>query len=308
MNYAGIDVSKHHLDLFTDSLSRVPNTDAGYQHLASLVPSGCIVVMESTGGYERACANHLRAAGFGVCVVNPAEVAAFRRSQGRRAKTDFIDAQVLAAFGEARKLTADAGPMNTTLQAAISRMEQLRRMIIAEKNRLEHSKDFERESVQRILESLKAETMRCREHVRRLIAESRSLQAKVDLLTDIKGIGETVATTLVAALPELGRLGNKQIASLAGLAPHPHDSGNFKGKRRIAGGRAQVRSMLYLAAMTAARYPGIIREMYRRLREAGKPAKVALVACARRLLTVANARIRELMSQEGGRRVALDYA
>jgi transposase len=301
MLFAGIDVSKHHLDLFADSAHRVPNSDKGFQQLVSLLPEGATVVMESTGGYERACAAFLRRAGFGVRVVNPAEVAAFRRGLGRRAKTDLIDARVLALFAKARNLAPDAEPQNTALRDAIGRMEQLRRMLIAEKTRLEHARDFARESAVRMIDSLNAELKRCREHVRGLIAACQALRDKVEVLTSIKGIGEVVASTLVAALPEIGHVGNKQIASLAGLAPHPRDSGMFKGKRRISGGRALVRSMLYLAAMSAIRAEGFLRDMYLRLREAGKPAKVALVACARRLLTVANGRVRDQCVAEGGR-------
>jgi transposase len=304
MFYAGIDVSKHQLDLFFDTLHRLPNSQAGFECLASLLPSGCVVVMESTGGYERACASFLRKAGLGVRIVNPAEVAAFRRSLGRRAKTDPIDARVLALFGEARKLEPRAEPAHVELKAAVGRLGQLRQILTAEKNRLEQAQDFERESVLRLVDFLKREAKLCRERIRGLIRESDSLRAKVEVLTQLKGIGEVVASTLVAALPEIGRVGGKQIASLAGLAPHPHDSGGFKGKRRIGGGRAIVRSMLYLAAMSASRRAGVLHDMYQRLRAAGKPAKVAIIACAHKLLTIANARIRDLLSLEGGRSAA----
>lgn len=308
MLYAGIDVSKLHLDLFIESLHRVPNSEAGFAALVAVLPRGCIVVMESTGGYERACATALRAAGFGVRVVNPAEVAAFRRSLGRRAKTDLIDARVLALFGEARKLTPGAEVEHVELKAAVARLDQLRQLTIAEKNRLEHLTGFERESVQRVLDFLKEEVLRCRAHIRDLIRDSDLLRAKMGVLTELKGIGEVVASTLVACLPEIGTIGGKQLASLAGLAPHAHDSGQYKGKRRIGGGRANVRSMLYLAAMSAVQKAGFLRDMYLRLRQAGKPAKVAQVACAHKLLTVANARLRDALSQEGGRSGAPQYA
>jgi transposase len=301
MHYAGIDVSKKHLDLFFDSFHRVPNSEAGFEALIRLLPRGCIVVMESTGGYERRCASALREAGIGVRVVNPAEVAAYRRSLGRRAKTDFIDAQVLALFGEARKLMPGTEPADPELKAAVGRLGQLRRAIASEKNRLEHAQGFERQSIERSIDFHKDEMLRCRRHIDELIQRSKTHREKVEILTQLKGIGPTVAATLVAALPEIGRIGNKQLASLAGVAPHAHDSGAFKGKRRIGGGRAIVRSMLYLAAMSAINGKGVLQDMYLRLKEAGKPGKVALIACARRLLMIANARIRDALQGPGGR-------
>ena len=301
MYYAGIDVAKKHLDLFFDSFHRVPNTEAGFEALLRLLPRGCIAIMESTGGYERRCASALREAGIGVRVVNPAEVAAYRRSLGRRAKTDFIDAQVLALFGEARKLMPGTEPVDPELKAAVGRLGQLRRAVASEKNRLEHAQGFERQSIQRSIDFLKEEMERCRQHIDEMIERSKDHREKVEILTQLKGIGPTVAATLVAALPEIGRIGNKQLASLAGVAPHAHDSGAFKGKRRIGGGRAIVRSMLYLAAMSAINGKGVLQDMYQRLREAGKPGKVALIACARRLLVIANARIREALHGPGGR-------
>jgi transposase len=308
MLYAGIDVAKSKLDLFCGTHHQVCNSKAGCEALGRLVPRDCTVVLESTGGYERLCEQTLREAGFGVCVVNPAEVHAYRRSLGRRSKTDCIDAQVIALFAEARKLKPDTDHGHRELKTAVGRMQQLRTLVIAEKNRLEHAEGFERDSILRILECLKLEQMRLRTHVRELIRSCRELQARVEVLTELKGIGEVVASTLVAVLPELGTIGNKQIASLAGLAPHAHDSGMFKGKRRIGGGRAIVRSMLYLAAMSAVRVPGILRDMYQRLRAVGKPAKVALVACARKLLVVANARVRDQIILKGGRSEAPEYA
>jgi transposase len=140
------------------------------------------------------------------------------------------------------------------------------------------------------------------------VRESDELSARSQVLTGIKGIGEGVATTLLACMPEIGSITGKQAASLAGLAPHAFESGVFKGKRRIGGGRAIVRSMLYLAAMAAIRRAGFLREMYLRLREAGKPARVAIVACARRLLVIANAKIRDAFSLTGGRSGAPEYA
>jgi transposase len=301
MNYAGIDVSKHHLDVFLDSSFRVPNSKDGFDALVLKLPPGCIVVMESTGGYESRCASALRGAGFGVRVVNPAEVAAYRRSLGRRAKTDLIDARVLAQFGEARKLTPGDEPAEPELKAAVSRLAQLRRTITAEKNRLEHAQGFERQSIERCIDFLKEEMETCRCHIDSIIQSSQAHREKVKILTGLKGIGPTVAATLVAALPELGRIGSKQLASLAGVAPHAHDSGVFKGKRRIGGGRALVRSMLYLAAMSAINGKGVLQDMYHRLRAAGKSGKVALIACARRLLVIANAKIRDALRGPGGR-------
>lgn len=308
MSYAGLDVSKSHLDLFHHSLLRVDNNQRGFRELGAMLPAGCIVIMESTGGFERDCAEALRQAGFGVCVVNPMLVAAFRRSLGYRAKTDCIDAQVLARFGESNQLAPQQPCGNPELKAAVARMGQLRDALVAEKNRSKLAKGFGKESILRCIDFLKQEIKLLKAHMRRITRESDELSAKSDVLTGIKGIGEGVATTLLACMPEIGSITGKQAASLAGLAPHAFDSGSFKGKRRIGGGRASVRSMLYLAAMSAIRRAGIMRDMYLRLRAAGKPARVAIVACARRLLVIANARLRDAFSLEGGRSGAPEYA
>lgn len=308
MVYAGLDVSSLYLDLFVGQLARFENNERGIRKLAAALPPGCVVVMESSGGYERACASALRDAGFGVCVVNPLFPAALRRSLGYRAKTDYIDAQVLARYGESNKLVPQDPYGNPELKAAVARMGQLRDMLVSEKNRSKLAQGYARESIQRFIAFLKQEIKQLKTEMRRITRASDELTAKGEVLTGIKGIGEGVATTLLACMPELGSITGKQAASLAGLAPHAYESGNFKGKRRIGGGRAVIRSMLYLAAMSAIRRTGFLRDMYQRLREAGKPAKVALIACARRLLVIANARIRDASSVEGGRSGAPQYA
>jgi len=297
-----------HLDLFIGEVVRLHNDKRGFGELCSLIPQGCIVVMESTGGFERDCAAALREAGFGVCIMNPMLVAAFRRSLGFRAKTDCIDAEVLARFGEANKLEPQQPCGNQELKAAVARMGQLRDMLVAEKNRSKLAQGYARESILRTVAFLKQEIKLLKAEMRRIMRESEELTAQREVLYGVKGIGEVVATTLLACLPELGSITGKQAASLAGLAPHAYESGSFRGKRRIGGGRAVVRSMLYLAAMSAIRRTGFLRDMYQRLRQAGKPAKVALIACARRLLVIANAKVRDAFTQKGGRSVALEYA
>lgn len=308
MVYAGLDVSKLHLDLFIGEVVRLDNNKRGFKELCSLIPQGCIVVMESTGGFERDCAAALREAGFGVCIMNPMLVAAFRRSLGFRAKTDCIDAEVLARFGEANKLESQQPCGNPELKAAVARMGQLRVVLVAEKNRSKLAQGYARESILRSVAFLKQEVKLLKAEMRRIMRESEDLIAQRDALYGVKGIGEVVATTLLACMPELGSITGKQAASLAGLAPHAFESGGFKGKRHISGGRAIVRSMLYLAAMSAIRRAGFLRDMYQRLRAAGKAAKIAIIACARRLLVIANAKIRDAKHLKGGRSVAPEYA
>ena len=297
--FVGIDVSKHHLDVAvrpTNERSTVTNDTAGIpelvESLAKRKPT--LIVLEATGGLETAVTAALAARGLAVAVVNPRQARDFAKSMGKLAKTDKIDAVVLARFAEAirpepRQLPDEQAQL---LQATLVRRRQLIDMLVAEKNRL----PLTHVSMQG----------RVKEHIAWLVTELKTIDAdlngqlraspawreKEDLLLGVKGVGDVTATTLLAELPELGKLNRKQIAALVGVAPFNRDSGKFKGKRAIWGGRATVRHVLYMAALSASQHNPVIREFYQHLLKEGKLKKVALIACARKLLTILNAMLR----------------
>ena len=299
--YVGIDVSKARLD---GDLAPAPapfqaaNDAAGIAAVcARLVALGpALVVLEATGGLEAALAAALVLAGVPVAVVNPRQVRDFAKALGRLAKTDAIDASTLALFGErikppARPLSDEA---TRTFEALLARRLQLIEMRTAEQNRLggPASKPVQA-SLQAHIDWLTAQVEQVDKDLTAAIEASPVWRAKDDLLQGIAGIGPAVARTLLAALPELGELTRQQIAALAGLAPKNRDSGKFRGRRSIGGGRAVVRSALYMAALSASRYNPALKKFSERLKAAGKAAKVRLVAVARKLLTIANAILRD---------------
>ena len=296
--FAGIDVSERWLDLGTSEgrYERYLQSEEGIRRLSeellSLAPE--LIVLEATGGLERPAAKALVAAGLGVAVVNPRQVRDFARATGRLAKTDRIDAVLLARFAEAvkppaRVLSDDAGQELKELRA---RRRQLVEMIVKEKNRMHRASPQVRPDIEEHLEWLERKVKEVAERLARLIASDPVWRRKVDLLCSVPGVGETTATALVAELSELGEANRREIASLVGLAPHNRDSGNFTGKRVVWGGRASVRSVLYVSTLVATRYNPVIRSLYLRLQAAGKPKKLALIACARKLLTILNSVIR----------------
>jgi transposase len=303
--FVGIDVSKARLDVAVRGAAlpawQVPNDPAGIarllEHLASLQPQ--LVVLEATGGYEVPAAASLGAAGLcaaGLCVavVNPRQVRDFAKATGKLAKTDTIDAQVLALFAERVRPEARPLPDEQTraLEALLTRRRQLLDMLGAEKNRLEHANAAVRPSLRQTIRHLEAQLGSVDDELKRRIEASPLWRARDHLLQGVPGVGPVLSRTLLAALPELGRLDRKQIAALVGVAPLNRDSGTLRGRRTVWGGRAEVRRVLYMGALVAKQHNPLLRTFYLRLRAAGKPPKVALVACMRKLLTILNAMLK----------------
>jgi transposase len=297
----GIDIAKETFDVSWGDESRsFSNADAGYEELIGLLrPLGVeLILMEATGGYEAACACALQAAGFPVAVVNPRQARDFAKSMGYLAKTDRIDARVLQRFAALLTRQPDrhkyikAMPQEElqALQALVVRRRQLVDMLTAERNRLSTSHRAARPSIEALVRAIRAQLDPLEKQMARHIAQQHADVAA--LLTSVKGIGPTTTATLIAALPELGRLSSRELSALAGVAPFNRDSGRHRGKRTIFGGRAEVRRALYMAALVAARHNEVIARFYKRLLAAGKPKKVALVACMRKLLVILNAMVK----------------
>jgi len=298
-SYIGIDVAKAHLDLaahLSGEPWRVTNDEAGISaivtHLGEVDPT--LVVVEPTGGLEMPLTAALAAAGMPVAVVNPRQVRDFAKATGWLAKTDRLDAQVLAHFAQAVQPTPRPLPDAQTqeLAALLARRQQLVQMLTAEKNRLGTTRLPVRQRVRAHISWLTQELADTDKQLSGSIRESPIWRAEDDLLQGVKGIGPVVSITLMADLPELGTLDRWSIAALVGLAPFNRDSGLLRGKRRVWGGRARVRAALYMATLVATRYNPVIKAFYQRLLEAGKVKKVALTACMRKLLTILNAMVK----------------
>jgi len=290
----GIDIAQSFIDVCdTDRVQRLSYDKASVRGLIHGWKDDRpdLVVCEATGGLERALVTELVAAGFAVAVVNPRQVRDFARATGRLAKTDRIDAQVIAAFGAAVKPTAHPPKEELTqeLSDLMRRREQLVEMLVAEKNRLTRASGLVKKSIRKNLESLKAQIEQLDRDIDGMLKSSPVWQAKLDLLKDFKGIGPVTRASLFAWLPELGTLTRKQVGSLAGVAPHACDSGTMRGQRHIWGGRSSIRRAIYMSALVAVRRNPTLRRHYDSLRARGKPAKVALVACMRKLLVILNA-------------------
>jgi transposase len=298
--FVGIDVSKAQLDVRTHAgaLSfQYGNDEAGLERLVhTLRPLQVqLIVMEASGGYERLGAAVLTQAGFEVAVVNPRQVRAFAVASGVLAKTDRVDARVLAHFAAAirpsQRVIADE--QRELLDELLGRRRQLVGMLVMEKNRLAQARDRRvRRDIKSLVDILEKRIRGCDGELQQLIQASPIWRAQEDLLRSFNGIGPVSARTLLIELPELGRLSRKKIAALVGLAPIAHDSGTRRGARHIHGGRTQVRTALYMAAVTAIRSNPCIREFYQRLTAAGKPVKLALTACMHKMLTILNAMVR----------------
>ena len=297
--YVGIDVSKNQLDIAVrpagDTWS-MPNDVSGItevvQGLAQLHPA--LVVLEATGGLQMPLAAALATAGLPLAMVNPRQVRDFARAIGRLAKTDRLDAQVLAHFAEAVRPTPYPLPDAQTqeLTALLTRRHQVVEMLTAEKNRLRSARELVHRRVQDHICWLEQELADLDDDLERTLRKSPLWREKDNLLRSVPGIGRVVSITLLADLPELGTLSRHQIAALVGVAPLKRDSGRFRGKRMVWGGRARVRAALYMAALTASRYNPIIKAFYHRLCEAGKARKVALTACMRKLLIILNSMVK----------------
>jgi transposase len=294
--FIGIDVSKQQLDVACRPAGTTfsnENTETGIttliKHLQEQSP--LLVVLEATGGLERPLVMALVAAQLPVVVVNPRQVRDFARSTGQLAKTDRIDAQVIAHFGEAIKPEVRPLPDELTqqLDALITRRRQLVQMLASERNHLFSTPAPIQKSVKEHIQQLEELIKKIDQDLDQMITKSPIWKTKDDLFQSVSGVGPVLSRTLLAELPELGRLSRQEIAKLVGVAPLNNDSGKHRGKRRCWGGRAAVRTTLYMAALSATRHNQVIKEFYQRLLAKGKLKKVALVACMRKLLTILNA-------------------
>jgi transposase len=297
--YVGIDVSKAWLDIAVEPQERLWRMENSPVAIAKLVKQlvelhPTMIVVEATGGYEAKLVEALCAAGLPVARVNPSRVRKFALGMNWLAKTDKIDARLLARFADKAnpRLTQLPNEQEKRLAALVKRRKQVLDMLVAEQNRLENA---DPDVLQYILGSqtmLQDQLDELDRAIQSHIDQTPDLKKKQDLLTTVPGVGNVTASTLTAQLPELGACDRKQIAALVGIAPFPHDSGRKRGKRFIKGGRPSVRSVLYMAALSASRFNPVIRAFYNRLILSGKEFKVALVACMRKLLTILNAIIR----------------
>jgi transposase len=302
--YLGIDVSKKALHLATPDkfVKEFSNNSRGIQSLVTRILKfqPILVVMESSGGYERAACDAMQDAGIQVCIAQATCVRYFAKSIKVLAKTDTIDAQVIARFGASTKpQPTPKTPENVRkLRALHDRRQQLVEDRVRESNRLEMCADLEvAEQIQQNIELIKQREKELEQAIEDLRQNDSELKRKAEVMMQQKGIGTQTANTLLALLPELGDLDRQQIAALAGVAPHANESGNWTGKRRIYGGRAQIRKAMYMAARTAARWCPVISQFYQRLRENGKSFKLAIIACARKMIIRVNTLIKKLKNQ-----------
>lgn len=297
--FVGIDVSKATLEIHvrpTGEHWQVTNDASGQarlcQRLQGLAPT--LIVLEATGGLERGVAYALAAAPLPVAVVNPRQPRDFARATGRLAKTDRLDASDLARFAEAVRPEPRELPDDNTQagRALLTRRRQIVALLTAERNRHGSAPTSIQPRIAQHIAWLQAELADIEAEFERRLATNPAWRAREQQLRRVCGVGPVTARTLIVDLPELGQLNRKQIAALVGLAPFNRDSGPRRGKRHVTGGRAAVRSTLYMAAVSAARYNPVIRTFYQRLLKAGKPKKVALTACMRKLLTILNAMVK----------------
>jgi transposase len=300
--YVGIDVSKATLDVAILPMGRhfvVSNDEAGIDELLGSFedpPKPILVVLEASGGFERPVAAAIAASGIAVAVVNPRQTRDFARATGKLAKTDRLDAKALARFAEAVRPEPRALPEVEAreFQAILARRRQIIQMMSAEKNRLgaATSKAVARR-IEAHLRWLEKELSRTDRDLDEAIEGSPAFKENEALLRSVPGVGPVLCRTLLAELPELGSLPPRELSALVGVAPLNRDSGTLRGRRAVWGGRARVREALYMGALVATRYNPHIKEFYERLVSAGKPKKVALVACMRKLLVILNALLRD---------------
>lgn len=298
--FVGIDVSKDTLDIGlypTLETLRVPNDQNGLDELIKrlepIAPQ--LIVFEATGGYETLAASSLAVAGLAVVVVNARQIRDFAKSIGQLAKTDVIDAGVIARFASAVRPELRAVKDNRTqeLTGLVARRRQIVEMIVAETNRIRTASRRTRRDIQTHIHWLQKRLDQIDAEIKHDIQNGPLWRTTDQILQSTPGVGPTTSAMLISCVPELGQLNRKKIASLIGVAPLNRDSGRFKGRRMIWGGRAQVRSVLYMSTLSAIRFNPIIRQFYQRLRNAGKCFKVALVACMRKLLIILNAMVRD---------------
>ena len=299
----GIDVAKASVEVVTvgaaSPAGEFGNDPEGHTGLIAQVPRGALVVMEATGGYEAPLACALQAAGLAVAVVNPKRARDFAKGVGSGAKTDRIDARMLAEFGQMLRHKPDfqrylKPPVDEQVQdlaAWVTRRRQLLSMLLSERQRMEFSRPKVRPSIEAMIESIKRQLDQIDRQMQTHVAHHHEELDR--LLRSTRGIGPVASATLIAGLPELGRLSGTEISALVGVAPMARDSGQKKGRRWIQAGRFEVRRVLYMATLTAIRSNPVIRAFYLRLVAAGKVKKVAIVACMHKLLRILNAMVRD---------------
>ncbi len=298
LKWVGIDVCQKYLDVYVRPIGnvlRVTNNECGIaqlvQSLAQIKPE--LIVIEATGGMEILAAVELTQAGLAVAIINPRQARDFAKATGQLAKTDAIDAKILAHFAEAIRpqVRALAEEEARHLKDLVQRRRQISEMITAEKNRLRGKTEQIQADIGEHIEWLQQRLQEIEAQLKDVIAVNQDWQQKLELLTSVPGIGQVVATTLIASLPELGKLSHKSLSYLVGVAPLNRDSGKFRGKRSIWGGRASVRCVLYMATLVAVRFNPVIQAFYQRLLDKGKLKKVAITACMHKLLIVLNAMV-----------------
>lgn len=292
--YTGLDIAKLNLQLhLAGRIHDLPNTATGHRRLCKLLAAqpGGHVLCEATGGYERDVVAALQAAKVPVSILNPARVRHFARAQGQRAKTDNLDAAVLTAYGQALqpKPTAPRTKQEQQLTELVRRRVQLLDALVAQRLQAQQlSLPVLQRQAKNLIRRLEQDIQQIEAQLQALRTQAPALDQRAQKLETIKGVGALTALGMLAELPELGTLNRGQAAALAGLAPHPRDSGQWHGRRTIGGGRPQVRRALYMAALVAARCNQQLKAFYQRLRLAGKPAKVALTAVMRKLVVLMN--------------------
>jgi transposase len=292
----GIDVAKATLDLhilLSGQTQTLPNSKAGFEQLKTVLPhpATCLIVLEATGGFEREVVANLTDAGYRVAVINPKRARDFAKALGLVAKTDRIDARVLALF--AQKVQPAPSEKTPGKQAEIQQLVARRRQLIdlktQESNRWDTTHaEAARKSIQAVINTLEAEIRGIEKVIEALLESDDEWHSKIQLIQSVPGLGSVTATTVVADVPEIGKLNRQQISALIGLAPFNRDSGRMKGKRAIAGGRKSVRCVLYMAALAARRFNPVIKAFADRLAQHGKPFKVIITACMRKLLVILN--------------------
>ena len=304
--YVGIDVAKARVDVAvrpTEQRWTITYDEAGVQelvsHLKTLEPA--LVLLEATGGLELPIVVALATAALPVVVVNPRQVRDFAKATGTLAKTDALDAAVLAHFADA--VRPDVRPLKDAetqvLASLVARRHQVVAMLVSEKNRLRRAVSAVRPCVEAHIAWLEQELEDLDEGLRQTLRQSPLWREKDDLLRTVPGVGEQLSPTLLAYLPELGTLDRRQVAALVGVAPFNRDSGTLRGKRTVWGGRARIRAALYMGALVASQYNPVIRDFYRRLLAAGKPKKLALTACMRKLLVTLNSMLKHRSTWRG---------